>query len=91
MRKPKLFMDFDLKNDIGLSSFLSGGVEFDKIIQKTKYPNLDLISGGPVPPNPAELMLSPLMADLISKAKENYEKQSKTKALAKWAKPRRGS
>lgn len=74
MRKPKIFEDFGLKNDIGLSTFLSGQEEnFQNIIKETKYDKLHLILAGPIPPNPSELLFSPKFEELINKLKEQYE------------------
>ena len=73
MRKPKLFTDFNLENDIGLSSYLAGLSDFKSICKKTSYENLDLISGGPVPPNPSELLLSQRMRDFMDEAKNHYD------------------
>lgn len=72
MRRPKIFSDFGLNNNIGLSSFLSGMSSFDEVIQKTSHKGLDLVSGGPVPPNPSELLLTSKMAEFISAAREKY-------------------
>jgi len=73
MRKPKLFNDFNLSNDVGLSSYLAGLATFDEVIQKTSQGVLDLVSGGPVPPNPSELLLTPPMKLFISEAKARYD------------------
>ena len=56
MRKPKIFDDFELSNSIGLSSYLSNQVEWQDCILQTKYDNLSLLSAGPIPPNPSELI-----------------------------------
>ena len=64
LRKPKIFNDFDLFNEEGVSTFLSGqSKELTGIIQKTKYEYLDVISAGPVPPNPSELLSHPRFED----------------------------
>lgn len=74
MRKPKLYQEFGLTNNIGLSSFLSNKEDLDGIIQpSTKIPNLDLITSGPIPPNPAELIASDKCAELFDKLKERYD------------------
>lgn len=73
MRKPKLFADFKLMNDVGLSSYLSGIMDFENIVQKTAFSNLDLVSGGPVPPNPSELLLTDRMSEFLKEAKEAYD------------------
>lgn len=72
MRRPKIFSDFELQNTVGLSSYLAGLSNFDTVIQKTAFPNLDLVSGGPVPPNPSELLLTQSMSAFIAEAKAKY-------------------
>lgn len=74
MRKPKIFEDFEVQNDIGLSTFLSGQEdEWEKIVKKTKYENLDLIVSGPIPPNPSELLFSVNFEKLIDSLKKEYD------------------
>jgi capsular exopolysaccharide synthesis family protein len=73
MRRPKIFEDFNLTNDVGLSSYLAGLVEFDAIIQSTSFPNLFLVSGGPVPPNPSELLLSHRMELFMNQARDKFD------------------
>jgi len=74
MRKPKIFDDFGLKNDIGLSSYLSGQEDdHRKVIKKTAYDNLDLIVSGPIPPNPSELLFSSNFEKMINELKKEYD------------------
>ena len=74
MRKPKLFKEFGLNNNIGLSSFLSNREPFDSIIQNTDaIPSLDVITSGPIPPNPAELIASEKCNELFALLKERYD------------------
>lgn len=74
MRKPKIFDEFGLKNDIGLSNYLSRqNIDSNKIIKKTQYDNLDLILSGPIPPNPSELLFSDNFESLISSLKLTYD------------------
>jgi len=72
MRKPKIYNDFDLTNDFGLSTYLSNSNTYDEVIQQTQIENLDFISSGPIPPNPSELLLKNEMEKLISKASSQY-------------------
>ncbi|MCB0490727.1 MAG: AAA family ATPase, partial [Cyclobacteriaceae bacterium] len=65
MRKPRIYSDFQLTNDIGLSSYLSSSAKLDEVIQKTSMENLFLMSGGPVPPNPSELLLLPKVGAMV--------------------------
>ncbi len=74
MRKPKLFKEFGLSNNIGLSSFLSNKESFDNIIQSTTaIPSLDIITSGPIPPNPAELIASDKCKELFDLLRERYD------------------
>ncbi len=66
MRQPRLHRIFDLDNTVGLSAFLSGNVEFgDGLIKESDIQNLDIITSGPIPPNPAELLSSYRFSELI--------------------------
>ncbi len=74
MRKPKLFQEFGLNNNIGLSTYLSNKDTLDEVIQASgKIPNLDIITSGPIPPNPAELIASEKCNVLFDKLKEIYD------------------
>ena len=67
LRKPRMHKIFKNKNTTGLSSYLVGRVKFSQIIQKTHIPNLFLIPSGPIPPNPAELIDSEIMKNMLNK------------------------
>ncbi|SMD46313.1 capsular exopolysaccharide family [Aquiflexum balticum DSM 16537] len=74
MFKPSSFKDFELKNKVGLSNYLSQQVDsvFD-IIQNTKYPNFDIITSGAIPPNPSDLLSSQRFVNFLSELKKVYE------------------
>ncbi len=73
MRKPTLHEKFALSNKYGMSTLLSGSTTLKNVIQKTAYENLDVITSGPVPPNPSELIQKELMDKLIDKLREVYD------------------
>lgn len=73
LRKPKIFQDFNITNDIGVVNYLIGQKTSNEIIQKTHIPFLDVITSGPVPPNPAELLLSDAMSTLFIDLKSKYD------------------
>ncbi|KIM04832.1 MAG: hypothetical protein KN64_05915 [Sulfurovum sp. AS07-7] len=73
IRKPMLHKLFDVSNTQGMSKYLSGDSSIDKAIQHTQYENLDIISAGPIPPNPSELLLSDRLASLIDELKKRYQ------------------
>ena len=66
MRRPRLHKVLKVSNTSGLSSFLSGNMEFGvDMIKKTGIPGLCVVTSGPIPPNPAELLGSPRLKDLL--------------------------
>jgi len=73
LRRPMIFQDFNLTNILGISSYLSNRALLDDIIQPTSLENLDLISAGPVPPNPVELIASDKTAEMISRLRKRYD------------------
>lgn len=73
LRKPKIFDDFGLANERGLSTYLSGLHNIEDVIQRTHVDHLDVISGGPVPPNPSELILNDRMDTLMKTLIDRYE------------------
>ncbi|MBK5208001.1 MAG: polysaccharide biosynthesis tyrosine autokinase [Flavobacteriaceae bacterium] len=73
LRKPKIFDDFEVSNEIGVVNYLIGEENIDAIIQKTKIPNLDVITAGPAPPNPSELLIGSATEELINSLKEKYD------------------
>lgn len=73
MRKPTLHKKFDVSNVQGMSTLLSGKVPLEKVIQKSKYKNLDVIASGPLPPNPSELIGSETMLEVIEVLKDKYD------------------
>ena len=73
MRKPTLHEKFGLPNVQGMSTLLSGSSTLRDVIQKTEYENLHVITSGPTPPNPSELIQSRLMEKIIEKLREVYD------------------
>ena len=73
MRKPTTHYTFSRMNATGLSNLLTRQWEIEDIIQHTDVEGLDLITSGPIPPNPAELLSSKTMDALIEKLKEKYD------------------
>ncbi len=58
LRKPATHKVLGVDNTNGLSTYLSQDIEINGLIHKLQIPNLSLISCGPIPPNPAELLSS---------------------------------
>ena len=62
-------------NRRGITSYLSGNIESwqDIITPSEEHPNLDCIYAGPKPPNPAEMLMSERMDNLIASLREQYD------------------
>ncbi len=73
MRKPSLKEVFKKIPEFGLSTYLAGLCEYKDICSETLMEGLNVIHGGKVPPNPAELILSPRMSELIEKLKSDFD------------------
>ena len=73
LRKPQLHKAFNNDNKIGLSTYLIGYNEIDEIIVNTEIENLFFIPSGPIPPNPAELIESEKMKNLLSDLKKQFD------------------
>ena len=65
MRKSMLHKKCELANNEGMSNLLSKNVTLTMVIQKTKFKNLDIITSGPVPPNPTELIMADTLKPMI--------------------------
>ena len=73
LRKPKLHNSFKLDKNQGLSNYLINKSNLEDIITKTNIKTLDVIASGPIPPNPAELLDSPKMNELLSILNSKYD------------------
>lgn len=73
LRKPRVHKLFKLSSKKGLSNVLKNLCSVEDAIQKTTYENLDVITSGNIPPNPAELLASDEMKSLLSELKKKYK------------------
>lgn len=73
MRKPTVHYTFGLKNTKGLSNLLTRQATFEEAIQTTPVDNLFVMTSGPIPPNPAELLASQSMEQLIEELGAMYD------------------
>lgn len=65
MRKAIQHDIFGLDNQAGLANLLVGNADLESVIQDTDIPNLKLVSCGPTPPNPVELLKSQRMVEIL--------------------------
>jgi tyrosine-protein kinase Etk/Wzc len=73
LRRSTLHEKFGLSKEPGLTNLLAGDNSFEEVVKHTPIPNLDFISAGITPPNPAELLGSQEMADLIMDLRSKYD------------------
>jgi tyrosine-protein kinase Etk/Wzc len=73
LRKPRIAFDFGLSNDKGMSTCLSSDTPWQEVVKPSGYANLELILSGPIPPNPAELLLQEKFGQIIKEIKEAYD------------------
>lgn len=73
LRKPKIYQDFGLSNEKGVSTWLIGRDKLHDCIQKTAFENLSIMAAGPVPPNPSELTALNKTSELFTLLKEAFD------------------
>lgn len=79
LRKPKVHHYFSISNSPGLTNYLSDTISSKKtadlfgVIHPTEYENLSVMCSGSIPPNPAELLGSELMADFLDEISKFYD------------------
>lgn len=73
MRRPALNRLLVEKVSPGLSNLLAGLTDENEIMRKEIRPNLDMIFAGDIPPNPAELLDSDRMKELLDKLSKRYD------------------
>lgn len=73
LHKPKQANAFNLKNDIGVTSYLVGTASLNDIIRQTPIENLEVILTGPRTPNASELIVDPMLEQMILELKSRYD------------------
>ena len=77
MRRPSIAEKLGIIKGQGLSSYLSGQIELERLIQKCGIPGeedaFSVISAGRTPPNPGELLSSERMAGMLNRLRQEYD------------------
>lgn len=74
MRKPRLHRSFGITNDFGISNLILGESSIEQAVQQVDLPNLSVLTCGPVPPNPAELLHTEAFHQLFDELKRRYDR-----------------
>ncbi|GAB3912874.1 tyrosine-protein kinase [Larkinella knui] len=74
LRRPKLHKALNMLNFRGSSSYLTGEATLDEILQQVPgFDNLFIISCGPIPLNPSELLSGPRLGELIQELRTRFD------------------
>lgn len=76
LRRPTVHRTFNLSNHVGLSTVISSAakeVDLDEVVQESGIDDLAILTAGPTPPNPSELIGSKRMQDFISLVEDHYD------------------
>ena len=73
LRRPRINKVFEFDDSPGMSTYLSGGCDYEDLIRKTQVNNLFYAPSGPVPPNPAELLETEQMKKFMERARKEFD------------------
>lgn len=73
LRRPALHKMFNLSNGAGFTTYISQHISIDKLVTTGLGGNLSVITSGPVPPNPAEMLSSAETQSLWPGLQEKYD------------------
>ena len=73
LRKPRIHTVFNSNRFQGLIDYMFGKASLDEIINETELPNLNYITSGTIPPNPAEMLESNAMKEFLKVIRERYD------------------
>ncbi|AYX91055.1 polysaccharide biosynthesis tyrosine autokinase [Staphylococcus cohnii] len=73
MRKPTQHYIFDLPNNSGLSNLIVNKATYTESIKETKVENLAILTAGPTPPNPSELIASTQFDEIYNELLSDYD------------------
>jgi receptor protein-tyrosine kinase len=73
MRRPSVDRYLDLVGAAGFSTVLSGGATLSEVLQKTKFPQLTVLTSGTTPPNPSELLGSQAAKNVLSELRAKFD------------------
>ncbi|MCS6900804.1 MAG: polysaccharide biosynthesis tyrosine autokinase [Myxococcales bacterium] len=74
LRRPRLHKIFDIGPEHGITSVMLGEETLDEAIQPTSVPNLSVLPAGRTPPNPAELLMSDRLMELLHQLRDRFDR-----------------
>jgi protein-tyrosine kinase len=73
LRKPTVHYTFNLTNVKGLTNVLTKQATIESAVHATDIEHLFVLTSGPIPPNPAEVLGSSSMEELIEEMKQSFD------------------
>lgn len=73
LRNPSMHRVVGVENERGMSNVLSGSLDLNSVVQRTKHESMFFVPCGPLPPNPAELWGGDRVRSLLNEARENFD------------------
>jgi capsular exopolysaccharide synthesis family protein len=73
VRRPSCHFIFKKSNTVGLTDILTGKTSFEEAVIHTEIGRLAILTSGTIPNNPAELLSSRIMKDLLQKVANHYD------------------
>lgn len=73
LRRPNVHKLLEIRNAAGASNLLAGTASASDAVQQTEFPNLSVITSGPIPPNPTELLSDDRISALLSELAQSYD------------------
>lgn len=74
MRRPRVHHAFGMDNEEGISSVILGAKKVEEVVRPTRVPGLDVLSCGPIPPNPAELIHTERFREVVAQLERLYDR-----------------
>ncbi|MBA3465668.1 MAG: polysaccharide biosynthesis tyrosine autokinase [Deltaproteobacteria bacterium] len=74
MRRPRLHVSTGVSRQVGISNLIVGDAEYDTVIKSTEIPNLYVLPCGPLPPNPAELLMSQRFGAVLAELTKRFDR-----------------
>jgi len=74
MRRPRIHKAFNMTNEYGLSNLIMGTMKDEEAIRHTPIENLDVLTCGPIPPNPSELVGSEKFVEIVNRLSKTYDR-----------------
>jgi len=74
MRRPRLHVSLGVSRQSGLSNLIVGEKDYDDVIKATDIPNLSILPCGPLPPNPAELLMSQRFQIVLAEVARRFDR-----------------